>query len=165
MGGETLNTVIGQGHLLCTPMQLAVVAARIASGRKVVPNIMFDDTVDREFDEITMKNPNSLDVVRSGMIAMFNASYGNGYRNRISTPGMEFAGKTGTMQIVSRRIKAKDMLDNKVSDKLKTHGIFIGYAPIHNPKYAVSTVIERGIWGASSAAPVARKILMAAMGI
>lgn len=162
IGGETLNTVIGQGYLLITPLQLCVMIGRVASGKMIVPEIIFNEKK-RDFRNIILENKKALNIVQDGLFDMFNTPGGNNYRHRIATTGMEIAGKTGTMQTISRRIKASDMLNNKVQESFKSHGLFVGYAPAHDPKYAISIFVERGVWGSSSAVPIARKVLLAAM--
>lgn len=164
LGGETLNVAIGQGHMLSTPMQLAVMAARIGNGAsKVMPRIARSTTrPDVPFFETLDIAPEILAVVREGMVAVVNdPEGGTAYRARIEDEGMEMAGKTGTAQV--RRITTADREANRELEDIpwveRDHALFVAYAPLHAPRYACAVVIEHGGSGSGVAAPVARDVL------
>ncbi len=172
--GETLITGIGQGFVLATPLQLAIMTARIARGGKAVtPRLMRTPSGDREAgkeSEIPDFKPlgvseAALRVVRRGMESVTNSRRGTAYRARIKESGMEMAGKTGTSQVrrISKRERETRVLKNKERPwRDRDHALFVGYAPIGNPRYAVSVIIEHGGGGSKAAAPVARDILLEA---
>ena len=171
--GETLLAGIGQGFILTTPLQLAVMTARLANGGKavkphltkqVVPFDVADPVVPEipEFKSIGIHPPH-LNMIKKAMGAVSNSPYGTAYRSRIKEPGFQLAGKTGTVQV--RRItKAERETGVKKNKDLewreRDHALFVGYAPLKNPRYAVSVVVEHGGGGSSIAAPIAKDILM-----
>lgn len=91
-----------------------------------------------------------------------NSKIGTGYRSRILQPDMRMGGKTSTSQV--RRISIADRKSgqyrNEKSWKQRDHSIFVGYAPVHKPKYVAAVVVEHGGWGSKTAAPIARDILL-----
>ncbi|MDA1132628.1 MAG: penicillin-binding transpeptidase domain-containing protein, partial [Proteobacteria bacterium] len=107
----------------------------------------------------------SLELVQDGMARVVNSPTGTGFRSRITQPGMEMAGKTGTSQV--RSISAAERAEGVIQTadrpwEERDHAVFVGYAPINDPRYAISVVIEHGGGGASAAAPVAHDILLEA---
>ncbi len=167
--GETLIVGIGQGYLLATPLQLAVMAARIGNGGVAVrPRLTrrraaaSGAAAAPEFASIGI-SPASLKVVTDGMRRVTNSSRGTAYRARIVEPDMAMAGKTGTSQV--RRIEARERLTGvrKTEDKPwieRDHALFVAYAPVAAPRYAVAVVVEHGGSGSRIAAPIARDILI-----
>ncbi|MDH3596282.1 MAG: penicillin-binding protein 2 [Rhodospirillales bacterium] len=170
--GETLVTAIGQGFILATPLQLAVMVARIASGRAVTPRVT------RGFREVEGEGPvvgaeapvfapldvpeAHLKLVRQAMDAVVNEKKGTAYWRRIAKEGWEMAGKTGTSQV--RRItKAERDEGVKKNDELpwrfRDHALFVAFAPVHKPRYCCAVVVEHGGGGSKVAAPIARDIL------
>jgi penicillin-binding protein 2 len=164
--GDTLNTAIGQGNVLSTPLQLAVVASRIANGGvPIKPYLVRNSNIFKQFD--ALKNEPIVDkkflkLVQEGMRRVVNEAGGTAYGKRISIQGYEMAGKTGTSQVISKREKEMSKTE---SENNANHAIFIGYAPVHDPKYAVSVVVEHGKSGSMAAAPIAKDILMEAQGL
>jgi penicillin-binding protein 2 len=150
---DTLNAAIGQGYVLTTPLQLAVAAARIASGRMLVPE-MIQSRLKRGVPELPIP-PEYLDAVRAGMREVVNA--GTAIRSRLPLDGIEMAGKTGTAQV--RRIAGGMRGDGGVPWKYRDHGLFVFFAPVDKPRYAGAVVIEHGMHGSSAAAPVARDMM------
>ncbi|WP_039458947.1 penicillin-binding protein 2 [Candidatus Jidaibacter acanthamoebae] len=146
--GDTVNASIGQGFVLTTPIQLALMAARIASGKNISPTIL-----QKSGQPTNLKfSPHNLDTIRKGMFMVFNDNRGNGYRHRISNPDFQICGKTGTAQVISAR---------KTTKKHHTdHGLFLGFAPFEDPRYAISVIVEHGSWGSQSALPIAKEILL-----
>ncbi|MBC7674732.1 MAG: penicillin-binding protein 2 [Rhodoferax sp.] len=167
--GDTINASIGQGYVLTTPLQLAVMAARVASGRAIAPRLIH--SVDGETVPI-VEAPNlgiggsSLRAIRAGMFAVVNSERGTAKSARIAAPSMEMAGKTGTSQV--RNISASERAGGVVANadlpwKRRDHALFVAFAPYEAPKYAVSVVVEHGGGGSAVAAPIARDMLLRAM--
>ena len=167
--GETLISGIGQGFILTTPLQLAVMTARIANGGKaVLPRLIRAAEVDGKEEEPVFKDlgisKRSLDVVREGMLRVTNVQQGTAYRARISEEGMEMSGKTGTAQVrrISKAERDTWVLKNHERPwRERDHALFVGYAPSDNPRYAVSVIVEHGGGGSKVAAPIARDLLLA----
>jgi len=165
VGGETLNVGIGQGQLLATPMQLAVMTARVANGgRKVVPHLV--RSVDSRRAPAQAIWP-AIDVaaehfalVKRGMEKVLEP-HGTAVLSRLDVDGKKMAGKTGTAQV--RRITAAQReADLPQSDRPwqeRHHAWFVAYAPLEAPRYATCVLIEHGGGGSSAAAPVARDIM------
>lgn len=167
--GETVITGIGQGYVLATPLQLAMLAARIANGRAApVPRLVRDAAAAegiglREGAEDLGLDAAHLKVVRDGMNAVVNSAGGTAKGAAIRIPGMEMAGKTGTSQV--RRISLSERQSGVIKNEhlpweRRDHALFIGYAPVASPRYAVAVVIEHGGAGSKVAAPVGRDILL-----
>ncbi|MDE2466231.1 MAG: penicillin-binding protein 2 [Alphaproteobacteria bacterium] len=148
--GETLVTGIGQGYVLATPVQLCTLAARIASGRAVVPRItrfVGHRPQPRVLAPPLPFSQSALATVREGMRMAVNELGGTAYARRITETGYEMAGKTGTAQV--RRITAAerargDTKTNGLPWKYQEHALFIAFAPVGAPKYACAVVIEHG---------------------
>ena len=127
--GDTINYVIGQGYVLCTPMQLAIMGARLATRTKIVPT--FSQPKSKvHFDKLDI-DERALNIVCDAMIKTMNMPYGTGYYASISNGINSMAGKTGTSQIVSVR-------NNEPENSL-----FVGFAPYDKPRYAISAITER----------------------
>lgn len=159
-GGDTINCSIGQGYMLATPLQLAVMAARLASGREVVPRLL----VPKGGENITFGrigvDEKFMDMTRGGMVAAVNEPGGTAIGSRIYEERFAFAGKTGTSQV--RKLVRPGMNQASLPWEHRHHGLFIGYAPVDKPRYAVAVVVEHGGGGAAAAAPVAREALLVA---
>ncbi len=93
------------------------------------------------------------------MNSVINTPGGTAYGSRIIHPRFTMAGKTGTSQVISKKHPGQDLSKLTVPWENRNHGLFIGYAPAVNPRYACSVVVEHGSSGSSSAAPVGRDIL------
>ncbi|MSU88096.1 penicillin-binding protein 2 [Rhodobacteraceae bacterium 2CG4] len=167
--GDTLNAGIGQGYVLASPLQLAVMTARIATGRAVVPTLI--RAVDGrpvdpgEAPDLGLGST-ALSFVRDGMYQVVNNRRGTAYKARIADPENEMAGKTGTSQVrnITVEERARGVVRNEdLPWNRRDHGLFVCYAPYNNPRYAVATVVEHGGGGSSAAAPVARDIMMRAL--
>ncbi|MBV9904934.1 MAG: penicillin-binding protein 2 [Alphaproteobacteria bacterium] len=162
--GETLVTGIGQGYVLTTPIQLATLAARIASGRAVSPRIAH--TVGTVSQPRPLPDPlpfsdEAFEAVRGGMNAVVNQG-GTASRWRIATPGMEMAGKTGTAQVrrITKEERASGVRSNASLDwKLRDHVLFIAYAPVEQPRYALSCIVEHGSAEGHPQVEIARDVL------
>lgn len=148
---DTLNTSIGQGFVIVNPMQLAISAARIASGRNVMPRLIPGGSAP---DPLPYP-PDAFQAVRRGMWEVVNGA-GTAGRSKLPFPNVQMAGKTGTAQV--RRITAGQR-GQSGEWKYRDHGLFVFFAPADNPIYAGSVVIEHGMGGSRAAAPVAKDVL------
>jgi penicillin-binding protein 2 len=172
-GGETLIASIGQGYVLSTPLQLCTMTARLASGKAVRPHLTRDFVTPEgvmsreaeEFPELQVSRAN-LAKIREAMNGVTNELRGTGYRARIAIKGMEMAGKSGTSQV--RRITMRERQTTGVIDnddlpwKYRDHALFVAFAPVDNPRYACSVVVEHGGGGSSVAGPIVRDLLQKA---
>tara|TARA_B100001989_G_scaffold43730_1_gene27360 strand:+ start:287 stop:2221 length:1935 start_codon:yes stop_codon:yes gene_type:complete len=184
--GETLHSGIGQGYFQSTPLQLCLMTAQIANGGfELKPRILMQNQKNNLKDYIKFKNENpddplpidllvsnfrlkplfrnqeNINFVKDAMYAATNEIGGTSYASRLSDKKFMFAGKTGSSQIKrftqlqrEMEVKQKD-LDYKDRD----HALFVAFAPVSNPKYAISVVVEHGGTGSSSAAPIAKKVI------
>ncbi|NNM75594.1 penicillin-binding protein 2 [Sphingomonas sp. ID1715] len=150
---DTLNAAIGQGYVLVTPLQNAVAAARLATGKLLVPEMIADRA--KGTSELLPVPPEYLQSVRTGMREVVNA--GTAIRSRLPLDGIEMAGKTGTAQV--RALSSGMRGGMGVPWKYRDHALFIFFAPVDKPKYAGAIVVEHGMHGSSSAAPVARELM------
>jgi penicillin-binding protein 2 len=148
---DTLNASIGQGYVLVNPLQLAVAAGRIASGREIVPRLV----VDAGRPEALPMPAEHFQIVRAGMWEVVNGN-GTAGRSRLPLPGIEMGGKTGTAQV--RRITGSQR-GQSGEWKYRDHGLFMCFAPTANPRYAAAVVIDHGMGGSRAAAPVAKDVL------
>ena len=149
---DSLNATIGQGYVIVSPLQLAVMAARIASGRNLQPHMVM---AKRPADAALPFPSEHLAVVHQGMNLVVNGG-GTGARSRLPLDGVAMAGKTGTAQV--RKIEGAQRGQNGAW-KYRDHGLFVCFAPVEAPRYAAAVVIEHGLGGARAAAPVARDVL------
>jgi len=159
--GDTLNSGIGQGFVLSSPLHLAVMTARLATGRAVVPRMIKSvDGTDLPIDPqpgIGLRS-SDLSAVQKGMYDVMNTRRGTAYSSRIVADGLRMGGKTGTSQVRSVVVRNEDVPWNE-----RDHALFVGYAPFDAPRYAVSVVVEHGGGGSQTAAPIARDILLQAV--
>lgn len=165
-GGDTLNTAIGQGFMLATPLQMALVTARLANGGvPIKPYLVRNHNIHNQFDELKgnllVKNQEHVKFVLEGMNRVVNNPRGTSYFRRITEKGYEMAGKTGTSQVVSKREKEMTKAESNVRTN-QNHAIFVGFAPVSDPKYAISVVVEHGKSGSGAAAPIGHDILLEA---
>jgi len=164
--GETVITGIGQGYILTTPIQLAAMTAALANGTHL-PNprtVMGADSAERQ--ELGL-NPQHVALVQSGMIDVVNDRRGTAVRSRINVDGMKMAGKTGTVQV--RRITKEEREAGIIKNEdlpwtLRDHALFVGYAPLDNPRFVIATVVEHGGGGSSVAAPLSSRVMKTALG-
>lgn len=164
--GDTINASIGQGFTLASPIQLATMTARLASGTAVLPRIVrpvggagTDGTAPASLG----LSSEALSLVRQGMFEVSNHERGTAYASRIADPTRAMAGKTGTSQVFS--ITAAERASGvRSQDELpwnrRDHALFVAFAPFDAPRYAVTVVVEHGGGGSTAAAPVARDILL-----
>ncbi|MDG2529702.1 penicillin-binding protein 2 [Caulobacter endophyticus] len=167
--GETPSYGIGQGALSVNALQLAVMTARLANGRKALnPRLIKSvggveqpsgaDVPDMPFSK------EHLDYVRGGMAAVANDVRGTAYRqSQLGLGDVQMAGKTGTAQVRSYD-KAKSRNSASVQWKLKDHNLFVAFAPYDDPRYAVAVLVEHGgLGGATAGAPRAREVMRVAL--
>ena len=159
--GETLITCIGQGYNLTSPLQLANLYSAILNGGKFPhPRLVKEEPV-RYLGEAL--NSNHQRIILNALKAAVQEPSGTAYKLKIDNPNfVKIGGKTGTSQVI--RIKEEDREDDlyktqEIEDKFKDHSVFVGYAPIEDPKYIASVIIENGGSGSAVAAPIAHKVL------
>ncbi len=167
--GDTVNASIGQGYVLASPLQLAIMSARLATGRNITPRLIH--TIDgvetpKQNAEAIGLNENNLRRVRAAMDAVANNSRGTAYGSRINVSDKRMGGKTGTSQV--RRITAEERARGVTSNadlpwERRDHALFVGFAPVDDPKYAVAVVVEHGGGGSAAAAPIARDVMLQAL--
>lgn len=169
--GESIVCSIGQGYIQVTPLQLAVMTARLVNGGYAVKpwlaGYVGDQiTHERPWPKIGVKQAH-LDLVTKGMDRVVNYPGGTALGSRISTEGMEMGGKTGTSQVkrITAEERARGIKQEDLPWKFRHHGLFVGYAPVDNPRYVCSVVVEHGGGGSSAAAPIARDLLLQAQTI
>ncbi len=161
--GDTFNAAIGQGYVLSTPLELAVMTARLASGGKlVVPRLSLQEA-SPNFVSLGLQEKH-INLILEGMSRVCNEPGGTAYRHRITEPGFLMGGKTGTSQV--RRISLSERAQgvrktHELDWKLRNHSLFVGFAPIEAPRYAISILIEHGGDGLNSV-PIGQKLLLAA---
>jgi len=164
-----VNAAIGQGYVLASPLQLAVMTARIATGRSVTPRLVHAiDGVEQPSGagEPLDLNENFLRRIRQAMYSVSNNNRGTAFGSRIVEDAFRMAGKTGTSQV--RRITTEERAAGVISNadlpwERRDHALYVSFAPFENPKYAVAVVVEHGGGGSTAAAPVARDILLQAL--
>lgn len=156
--GETINTAIGQGDVLTTPLQLAVMTARMVNGgKKIHPRLLPATEEDlKKYSFIDIEEAHLREVI-GGMDMVVNSPVGTAYATAIKEEAYKFAGKTGTSQV--RRITVRGQNQNLIPWRFRHHALFVGYAPSWNPTYACAVMIEHGGGGASTAAPIARDVM------
>lgn len=159
--GETVVASIGQGYVLTTPLQLAVMTARLASGTKAVTPSLRAVETEPDFKPLDI-SPAALRIVRKGMFEVMHGGLGTARAHNLPSRFGGMAGKTGTVQV--KRI-TKEQREAGVTKNIerpwkeRDHALFVGYAPVKNPRYAVAVVVEHGGSGSSMAAPIARATL------
>lgn len=164
--GDTINASIGQGFTLASPIQLATMTARLASGTAVLPRLVrpFGGAGSDEAAPAPLGlSAEALAIARQGMIEVSNHERGTAYASRIADPAMAMAGKTGTSQVFS--ISAAERAAGvRSQDELpwnrRDHALFVAFAPYDAPRFAVTVVVEHGGGGSTAAAPIARDIML-----
>ena len=167
--GETLSVAIGQGAVTVNALQLAVATARIANGVKALEPRLIKSVGGRELPsgaavpDLPIPKEH-LDIVRAGMAAVANDTSGGAFRqSQLGLGDVLMAGKTGTAQ--SRDYKPGESRKNAgLAWSKKDHNLFIAFAPVDNPRYALSVIVQHGgVSGALAAAPRAREIMRTAL--
>lgn len=167
--GDSVNASIGQGFVLSSPLQLAVMTARLATGKALMPKLV------KSVDGVPAAGPEDLELdiapehlkqVRRAMYAVSNHRKGTAYGSRIIEDAFRMAGKTGTSQV--RNITAEERRRGVTRNEdlpweRRDHALFVNFAPYKDPKYAVAVVVEHGGGGSTAAAPIARDITLQAL--
>ena len=166
--GDTVNSSIGQGYVLSSPLQLAVMMARIATGNEILPKLIksingFEN--DAVPGELSL-NKNNLKLIRKALFEVTNDKRGTAYHSRVLDKKSKIIGKSGTSQVrnISTVERTLGVLENKdLPWDQRDHALFVNYAPYDDPKIAVSVVVEHGGSGSTVAAPIARDITLQAI--
>ncbi len=175
--GDTFNLGIGQGYMTATPLQLAIMTARIANGGyEVQPNLLLAKATPRE--ELVPPaprtkptapslrlNPQHLAVVRQGMSDVVNSGHGTANTLRVKQAEFTFAGKTGTAQVkrITEREREMGITQASLPWHLRHHALFVCYGPVDNPRYACAVIVEHGQAGGATAGPIGRDVLVETM--
>ena len=184
--GETLHSGIGQGYFLSTPIQLCLMTAQIANGGfEIKPRIIFDKTKNNLKEYLKFKNENPdqplptdllisnfnlkplfknqehIKIIKDAMYSSSNEPGGTSYGSRLDDKRFTFAGKTGSSQIkkFTEAQREAEVKQESLDYKSRDHALFIAFAPVSDPKYAISVVVEHGGSGSKAAAPIAKKII------
>ena len=148
---DTVNASIGQGYYLTSPLQLAVMSTRLATGRHVMPRLT-TNTKPTGFDQVDFP-ADQVEYIRQAMSDVVNGP-GTAGRGRLPLEDVQMAGKTGTAQVVSLSVS-----DGRSGPwKFRDHGLFVFFAPTDKPRYAGVVVIEHG-GGSGAAYPIARDVM------
>lgn len=164
--GETVVTSIGQGYLQATPLQLAIMTARIINGGKaVLPSVtsgIGDEALKTKKINDMKVNSYHLRLIKRAMDDVIMGERGTARGSRIYKKGFEMGGKTGTSQVrrITKQERAQGIENEDMPWRMRHHALFVGYAPINDPRYVCSVVVEHGGGGASAAAPIAKNLLL-----
>jgi penicillin-binding protein 2 len=168
--GETLSVSIGQGYMLTTPLQLAVMTSRIANGGYAVTPTLLKDRAragpaSALFPSLGLR-PEVLRAGQDGMVAVTEGGRGTARAARIREWPRGLAGKTGTSQV--RAITAAQRAGGVPKNEHRPwherdHALFVAYGPIDDPAYAIAVIVEHGGGGSAVAAPIARDIMREAL--
>ena len=179
--GDTFNLGIGQGYMNATPLQLAIMTARIANGGyEVQPNLLLASATPRE--ELAPPktrdkpnapslrfNPQNVALIRDGMIQVVQGGTASQLRmdaqGKLLDPQFRFAGKTGTAQVkrITEREREMGITQAQLPWHLRHHALFVCFGPVDNPRYACAVIIEHGMAGGATAGPIGRDVLVETM--
>ena len=154
--GDTINTSIGQGYMLTTPLQLAAATAQIARhGKAVIPRVaQLESPVVPH--QITLKDSRNWQKMHDAMAAVVTSAQGTA--RRIGSAPYSIAAKTGTSQVFSLGVDQIYDAD-EIEERLRDHAMFVGFAPLEEPAIAIAVLVENGGGGGSTAAPIARQVM------
>ncbi|MBQ2887280.1 MAG: penicillin-binding protein 2 [Alphaproteobacteria bacterium] len=163
--GETALAGIGQGYVTVTPLQLVTMLSRIVNGGKNINPTLIKSNTTTNTTKLDIK-PENIEIVKQGMFEVVNGIGGTAINSRFKNKNLKMSGKTGTTQV--RRITLKERAagikkDEDLPWKYRNHAWFMAYAPHDKPKYAIAVIVEHGSSGSGVAAPIASKILEAAI--
>jgi penicillin-binding protein 2 len=165
--GNTVVQGIGQGYTQLTPLALATMVARIATGTAVGPHItrrvggvLQTGAAPTDWPALDVDDRN-LATIRQAMFDVVNTPQGTAYASRLQLPNAQMAGKTGTAQVHNNSAaeKQKNFNDMTMAWEQRPNALFIGFAPYDNPRYAIAVVVEHGNFGAQAAAPIAQAMM------
>ena len=186
--GETLHSGIGQGYFLTTPLQLCLMTAQISNGGfKIKPRILVDgnnkvnslkeyldyskkESPDKQLKKFSQfnfnvqplfRNQENINLIKDAMFAATNEIGGTSYRSRHKNKKFMFAGKTGSSQIkrFTEEQREAEVKQDDIKYLERDHAWFVAFAPVSDPRYAISVLVEHGGSGSSAAAPIAKKII------
>jgi penicillin-binding protein 2 len=185
--GETLHSGIGQGYFLTTPLQLCLMTAQLANGGyQLKPRLIIgeenrnsnlldflnfrnsNDSKSSVYDNIQrfnleplFRNQENINFVKEAMYAATNEPGGTSYASRIEEKEFMFGGKTGSSQIktFTQEQREDEVKQSQMAYLDRDHAWFVAYAPVHDPKYAISVLVEHGGTGSGAAAPIAKKVI------
>lgn len=153
-GYDTVNMSIGQGMVLINPLQLAVMATRLATGKRVLPRLLKSKPIAPQTELAVGQD--HLDFIRKAMWGVVD--HGTAAAAKFPIPGIQMAGKTGTAQ--THNLSAGERGNYTAANwKLRDHSLFMAFVPFDNPRYACGTIVEHGGFGAAVAAPLVRDTL------
>lgn len=165
--GDSLNSAIGQGYTLATPLQLAMMTARLVNGGIPVTPYLAQRSGQRILHgaPITARmgvDPMHLALVKAGMDSVVNSARGTAHSMASKDPAFSYGGKSGTAQVrrISMEERRRGFRIESAPWEQQHHALFVAYAPVDTPRYVCSVVIEHGGGGSTVAAPIARDILM-----
>ncbi len=166
--GETVIIGIGQGSTLVTPIQLTTATTILANRGKIIKPHLLDELSDPVTNEVkshpvaltgnsvTVNEPEYWDIIIDAMVDVVHGAGGTARQSGLGAK-YKFAGKTGTAQVFSlpqdEEIEAED-----IPEELRDHALFIAFAPVEEPKIAISIIVENGGNGSTGAAPIARRL-------
>lgn len=156
--GDTIISGIGQGFILANCLQLGVMISRAVSNRVVRPRLIATDKKP-EFDSLGLQSQN-IKYVMNGLEQVLRPG-GTAAGSAINVDGAKMGGKTGTSQVrsISKAERKSGVLTNEqLKWNMRNHGLFVGYAPLNNPKYAVCVITEHS-GGSGSAARTAAAVM------
>lgn len=165
--GDSANSGIGQGYVLVTPLQLVTMLSRVVNGGYAVsPTFVIQENKDVHKNKKLNISTRNIEIVKQGLFEVVNGAGGTAVGSRFNINGQTMGGKTGTTQV--RRITMKERMQGITKDadlpwRLRNHALFVGFAPVDNPRYAVAVIVEHGSSGSGVAAPIASKILQKAL--
>lgn len=153
--GETLNTVIGQGYLSTTPIQMAKVVATVANnGESYEPFLLKEPNTEMKTRSVIKMEPENMKMVKDALMSVVSDKHGTGRTARSNA--VSIGGKTGTTQVIGGDTSREDL-----PEKYRDHAWFVAFAPEYNPQIAVAVFVEHGGHGSTGAAPIAKKIIEA----
>jgi len=181
--GDTFNLGIGQGYMTSTPLQLAVMTARVANGGyEVQPNLLLAKATPREELAPPMPrekvsapslriDPKFIAMIREGMNQVVNSGSGTAAHLSIDSkgqriePAFRFGGKTGTAQVkrITERERDMGITQDQLPWHLRHHALFVCFGPVDNPRYACAVIVEHGMGGGQTAGPIGRDVLLETM--
>ena len=172
--GETIIASIGQGYMLATPLQLASATAAVATrGIRYRPRLVaaHEDpltgqrtlTSPERLADVNLTSPFYWDSVIDAMYGVMRRPRGTAYAVG-STADYDIAGKSGTSQVFSVA-QDEEYNEDEIEERLRDHALFIAFAPLENPQIAVSVIVENGSSGSRVAAPVAKAVIDAYLGV
>jgi penicillin-binding protein 2 len=166
--GENLSIAIGQGYDLATPLQMLTLISAVGNGGLILkPKVLKsldskqglpENPVKPEIKGSLPAGPKTIQIIQKGLWEVVNKEYGTA-RTYVHSDQVDISGKTGTSQVISRKIDDKSH-NASGSNSITAHAWFVGYAPSDAPKISVSVIVEHGGHGSSAAGPIAKEIML-----